>query len=87
MGKTLVLIMVALLFVGAILPSSLAYGSGNHKVIDYGALERNNYYSRHPKHDPANKYTRGCSAIEHCRGGNQLPTDVKNAVKVVDLFD
>ncbi|KAL1562358.1 hypothetical protein AAHA92_04947 [Salvia divinorum] len=90
MVKTLVLIMVALLFVGAILPSSLAYGSGRHTGIDYGALEGNNYYKRHPEHNPANPYNRGCTAAEHCRGWYQLSKEQGAANmkdKFVDLLD
>ncbi|KAG6423455.1 hypothetical protein SASPL_113851 [Salvia splendens] len=98
MAKTHVLIMATLLFVGTILPSSQAQGSGQ-KTIDYGTLQGDNYYG-HPGHNPANSYELGCTAAEHCHGRRRLMTDEEeDAVEaaeqgaanikdtVVNLFD
>jgi hypothetical protein len=75
LSKTISTLSLALAMFGSALliaPSKAEAGNSGH--ISYEALKRNFVPTGHKNPgngragQPANKYTRGCSAIQHCRG-------------------
>ena len=68
--KTLSTLSLALALVGgAIVIAPTKAEAGNNGFINYGALKANQGKKNATRPgQPANKYSRGCSAIQHCRG-------------------
>ena len=70
MTKTLSTLSLAFALVGGaiVLAPSQAEAANNKGHISFDALKKNNNNKNNRPGQPANKWSRGCSAITRCRG-------------------